>query len=333
MNFFGMTVMKNTLRILMMLLAFCMLPSSVLASGEHDHGHEHDHEHDDHPQEQQGHNHEEHDHGHEEELVTITTDMAKKVGIVTAVAGPGRLERQVQVYGRLKTPPDQLARVRARFPGVITSIRVNQGDSVNKGDVLATIESNESLQTYPLKAPIKGVVHQRAALVGDVTGDAVLFELINPEQLWAELKIFPSQRGQVKAGQTVHFTHAEDVHDGRILSITPVTGGEPYVLARVALDNHDHHAAPGDMVSAAVVVENVNATLVVDNRALQDFENRKVVFVQEGEQYEPRPLQLGRSDNHHTEVLGGIDPGETYVVENSYLIKADLEKSGAAHDH
>jgi membrane fusion protein, heavy metal efflux system len=32
-------------------------------------------------------------------------------------------------------------------------------------------------------------------------------------------------------------------------------------------------------------------------------------------------------------VLGGLDPGARYVTENSYVIKADVEKSGASHDH
>jgi cobalt-zinc-cadmium efflux system membrane fusion protein len=32
-------------------------------------------------------------------------------------------------------------------------------------------------------------------------------------------------------------------------------------------------------------------------------------------------------------VLGGLKPGTPYVAKNSYLIKADIEKSGASHDH
>ena len=44
-------------------------------------------------------------------------------------------------------------------------------------------------------------------------------------------------------------------------------------------------------------------------------------------------LDLGASDGTWTEVLGGIEPGQAYVAENSFLIKADIEKSGASHDH
>jgi cobalt-zinc-cadmium efflux system membrane fusion protein len=44
-------------------------------------------------------------------------------------------------------------------------------------------------------------------------------------------------------------------------------------------------------------------------------------------------LELGERDGEWVEVLGGIDPGTPYVVEQSFLIKADIEKSGASHDH
>jgi len=33
------------------------------------------------------------------------------------------------------------------------------------------------------------------------------------------------------------------------------------------------------------------------------------------------------------EVLSGLQPGQRYVTGNSYLIKADILKSGASHDH
>jgi cobalt-zinc-cadmium efflux system membrane fusion protein len=57
------------------------------------------------------------------------------------------------------------------------------------------------------------------------------------------------------------------------------------------------------------------------------------VFVEDGDHYVPRPLILGRNNGRFTEVLDGLSAGEHYVVENSYLIKADLEKEGVEHDH
>ncbi len=44
-------------------------------------------------------------------------------------------------------------------------------------------------------------------------------------------------------------------------------------------------------------------------------------------------LELGQQAGEWAEVLGGLDPGTVYVTENSYVLKADVEKSGASHDH
>jgi cobalt-zinc-cadmium efflux system membrane fusion protein len=44
-------------------------------------------------------------------------------------------------------------------------------------------------------------------------------------------------------------------------------------------------------------------------------------------------LTLGRRDAARLEVLEGLAAGTEYVIENSYLIKADIEKAGASHDH
>ena len=80
-------------------------------------------------------------------------------------------------------------------------------------------------------------------------------------------------------------------------------------------------------------VESESVALAVKNDALQLFEDNQVVFVLEGDTYEPRVVTLGKSDPFLTEILSGLEVGERYVVANSYLIKADLEKEGVEHDH
>ena len=57
------------------------------------------------------------------------------------------------------------------------------------------------------------------------------------------------------------------------------------------------------------------------------------VFAKVENTYEVRMLKLGRRTPEWTEVLGGLEPGEVYVSDNAFLIRADIEKSGASHDH
>ncbi len=265
--------------------------------------------------------------------VTIPADIAAAADMTTAVAGPGVIERKLRVYGRLVVPPDQQAQVRARFPGVIESVYVQVGEHVDKGAALARIEANASLQSYTLRAPVAGQVQAQSASVGEVTGDALLFTLVDTRTLWAELQVFPTQHAAVAVGQAASVQSGGHGVKGRIASITPAGDGKPYVVARVALDNVNHGLVPGELVSADIVVEKVQVPLMVDNRALQGVYDWRVVFVKAGDTYELRPLKLGRIGEHYTEVLNGLRPGALYVVQNSYLIKADILKSGAKHAH
>lgn len=265
--------------------------------------------------------------------VAISEEIASASGVTTAVAGTQTIARHLQVYGQVVSPPDQLASLHARFPGVLTDVKVNIGDRVKAGDVLAVIESNESLKRYSLRAPIDGLVQQRKANTGESTGNDALFVLMDDRSFNAELKIFPAQRQQVKAQQVVHVFHGDHDHETQVSSITPAGNGLPYVIARTSIENAWGDLAPGDMVTARIEVEKEQVPLAVDTRALQDFRDWKVVFIKVGDVYEIRPLELGRSDGRWVEVLDGLNPGDEYVVANSYLIKADIEKSGASHDH
>ena len=68
--------------------------------------------------------------------------------------------------------------------------------------------------------------------------------------------------------------------------------------------------------------------------ALQTFRDWDVVFIRIGDTYEVRPLELGRRDGEPgRSARRACAPGDAVVVEQSYLIKADIEKSGASHDH
>ncbi|HZX81224.1 MAG TPA: efflux transporter periplasmic adaptor subunit, partial [Lysobacter sp.] len=75
------------------------------------------------------------------------------------------------------------------------------------------------------------------------------------------------------------------------------------------------------------------AALVVPLSALQTFRDGDAVFIRVRDTYEVRPVELGKRDATQVEVLAGLRAGDAVVVRQSYLVKADIEKSGAAHEH
>jgi cobalt-zinc-cadmium efflux system membrane fusion protein len=63
------------------------------------------------------------------------------------------------------------------------------------------------------------------------------------------------------------------------------------------------------------------------------LDQRTVVFAATGEGFRHRPVETGRSDNEATEIVGGLEPGDWYVVGNSFILKAELGKGEAEHEH
>ena len=73
--------------------------------------------------------------------------------------------------------------------------------------------------------------------------------------------------------------------------------------------------------------------LCVHAGAIQTFERKTVVFVREGgDKLEARPVELGNSDQRFVEIRAGLSPGEKYVAENSFVVKAEMGKGEAEHD-
>ncbi len=268
--------------------------------------------------------------------VIIPAEVAEASGIRTEIAGPTTIRTLAPMMGSVAVDENRLARVRARFPGPVREVRVGLGETVKAGQVLAIVENNESLRSYPVTAPGDGVVVARATNVGDVAGDAAMFEIADLSQVWVDLHAFGRDMARLESGQPVQLTSTigERTADAVLERILPVAAaGSQSVIARVRLPNPTGQWRPGLAVSAEVTVAEHPVPLAVKTSALQRFRDFTVVFAQVGDAYEVRMLDLGRRDDEYVEVLGGIDAGARYVTEQSFLIRADIEKSGASHDH
>ena len=262
----------------------------------------------------------------------ILPTLANQLGITTQLSGVKVLKHTLVSYGTLTTGAEQLSHVRARYTGLIKTVHGSVGDSVKAGDLLAEVESNESLNQYPVRAPIAGTIIQRHANNGEVTQNQVLFSIANFDTLWAELRIYPAQQRQVKPGLNVSMNVNAQIISGQIAHIIPELN-KPYQLARVQLQNHDKGLFPGSLVEAQVIVDETSVAVAVVNTALQTLDGETGVFVHHNGQYTFTPLALGLRSDKFTEVISGIGVNEDYVAQNSYLLKAELEKSEAGHNH
>ena len=267
---------------------------------------------------------------------TIARPVADAAGVMVEEAGPAIIEETLTLQGVVELLPEGRAEIRAWYPGRIVSMSKFIGDAVEEGEVIAQVESAESLRTYPITAPLSGFVVERHGTAGGVTHDDPLYVLMDPRKLHAELFVFPQHAARVEAGQLARIRDlsSEAAFEGEIeVILSPNMPDTPMRIAHVEVPEDDPRWWPGMAIEGEVVIGVEEVPLAVRTQALQRFRDFTVVYGRFGDTYEVRMLELGRQTPEWTEVLGGLEPGTPYVTENAFLIRADVEKDGAVHDH
>jgi membrane fusion protein, heavy metal efflux system len=266
----------------------------------------------------------------------LTEEAAKKSNVKTEIAKSGVINQYAVLTGRVALNRNTTSQVRARFPGIVKKVHVNWGDQVQMGQALASIESNESLKNYNITSPINGIVLSRNTNTGDVVGSESMFTIADLSEVWGEFHVFPGDLNKVRPGQEIklHTMQNKVKSKAHISMLLPTADPLSQTVVAIApLSNQDGKWRPGMIIEGEVHISKKEVPLAVRTSALQRFRDFNVVFEKIGNTYEVRMLELGDNDGEWVEVKSGLKPGTEYVTDNSFIIKADIEKSGASHDH
>ncbi|HAT2053606.1 efflux RND transporter periplasmic adaptor subunit [Legionella pneumophila] len=269
--------------------------------------------------------------------VKMVPAILKSAGIETAKAKSQTIKTQLKVVGKIAPNRDTLAPIYARYSGIIKSMTKNLGDEVTKGEILVTIESNESLQSYTINAPMTGTIVQKYATNGELAQNTKpIYEVANLATVWADFTLYRKEAPLIKQGMEVTVTGDEGTpkSTSTISYIAPLgIEDSQTTLARAVLSNDPRVWLPGMYVNASITIKEKTVPVAILLSAIQHMDEKDVVFIQQGDYFEATPVILGEKDDQWVEVLSGIDPGERYVSKNSFFMKAELGKDGASHEH
>mgnify|MGYP003664362854 CR=1 FL=1 len=265
----------------------------------------------------------------------ISQRLQQLAEIETERAGPQTLAFTDTLFGVVAPVAEQVYRLDAPYPGIVESLLVRVGDKVRKGQTLARLRNTQTLQNYDLNSPADGEVTALFVSVGQLADATPVLELTDLSSVWVELSAFPENIERLAIGQsvTVYDLHHHEKVRSTISYIAPQMTGGHIARARAVIENIDGHWRPGMHLKADVEVGRREAPLAVRLNALQSFREMPVVFARFGDTFEVRMVELGASDGQYVEVQSGLKPGTEYVTGNSFLIKADVLKDGASHDH
>jgi len=353
------------------------------------------------------------------ERIDLAEDQIRDAGITLAPIAGGSLKRHFLAPGSLVPDADHIGRVSVRVLATVAELRKRLGDSVEKGEIVAVIESREvadakseylaarltndlqqtlytrqktlvetraiseneflrtrlsandaqikldgsrqklfalglseseiadlpnqpqqALHKQFLRAPISGRVSERRVDLGGLIGregqESELFVIVNLDDVWVDLAVSPEDIASVREGGpiTVRAIGSGDEARAQVIFVSPLLDRETRnarVIATMA--NADHRWKPGTFITAEVPLEGAPAKLLVPRTALQSVKGKPTLFVRDVSGFEARPVRTGREDDDDVEILSGVAAGETVAIANSFILKAELEKTDAEHGH
>lgn len=270
---------------------------------------------------------------------TLSNAAIKSSGIELEKAKDALIKSSLKLNGRVETDKLKAATLTARYPGVVKEVRKVSGSKVEKGDVIATIESNESLRIYDLTAPRAGEVLELNAAVGEgVVNSAPIATVGDLTSVWVDLTVPKSEFPKLRIGQKVFITSDDkdtsEKLEGKVIFLSSLADRDSQTrFARVEVANPNRILIPGLFVEASIVIDERTVPVAIKAEGLQKFRDWDVVFKKVGQNFEIAILELGEVDGDWIEVKEGLSAGTEYVSKNSFVVKADVMKGGATHDH
>jgi cobalt-zinc-cadmium efflux system membrane fusion protein len=347
---------------------------------------------------------------HEENHIKITPEAQQNAGIKVRMAGPVQLKTLLKLPGEIQFNQNLLAHVVPRVEGVVVAVYKQLGEPVEKGELIAVLESREladlksqyytaikrrdlaqltfdreerlwkdnisaeqdyltaktalaeakitvttaaqrlialglspgklntgakengsKLSRYPIRAPFKGRVIRMHIVRGEaVKADAELFMIADLSTVWGIITVYAENLNQVRIGQKVTVKSNE-----LAMKATGTISYVGYLIdpqtrsteAQVDIPNPEERWLPGLFVTVEVAKKETPVPVAVTSGAIQTYQDKSIVFVQQGNGFEVRAVTLGRRDKQWIEVATGLSAGEYYAAENSFVLKSELDKS------
>jgi membrane fusion protein, heavy metal efflux system len=184
--------------------------------------------------------------------------------------------------------------------------------------------------TITITAPISGTVADREATLGESGQDAgkKIMTILGDRSVLLSANIYEKDLDKVQVGQRVNIKVASlpnRTFTGSVSLIGSAVEGETRVVpVKAELDNAEGLLKPGMFAELEVLTNRTSvAVLAVPRSAVIDTNDKhQVVFVQNGDAYQPVDVTLGKTFGAFVEVKGGLFDGDRIVTQRANQLYA-----------
>ncbi len=216
---------------------------------------------------------------------------------------------------------------------------------ITQTDVQKLVESNEINPRFSIRAPINGQVVEREVTLGELVSPEKekLLVLADTSNYWVLADVPEARLSEVGVGSRARIEVAalrNNTFEG-IVSLVSSTVDPQTRSARLRIEVSNGHTSlkPGMFARAIVwtnVVDGAEPVLVIPDEAVQTVEGGPSVFVPvigEANTFKRVSVKVGKSVGGLLPVYDGLKEGDDVVVSGSFILKAEIGKSEAGHEH
>ncbi|MGE5655282.1 MAG: efflux RND transporter periplasmic adaptor subunit [Actinomycetota bacterium] len=197
---------------------------------------------------------------------------------------------------------------------------------------LGAIANDRGLVT--VLAPISGTVAEREITLGESVqaAEKSLMTLLNDSRVFASANIYEKDLHQIQQGQEVRVKVAATnrFFTGRITFIGSVVAGETRVIpVKAELDNSEGNLKPGMFAELEILTSRTASLIVaIPTSALVEANGKQLVYVQNGNTFQPVEVAIGQTSGDLVEVKGGLFEGDSIVTQRAPQLYAQSLRSG-----
>jgi cobalt-zinc-cadmium efflux system membrane fusion protein len=189
--------------------------------------------------------------------------------------------------------------------------------------------------TIAIKAPIDGAIADREISLGQSVEEAgkPLMTIVDSSTVLATANVYEKDLSKVKAAQIVRIKVAglpDRTFTGKITVIGAVVAGESRVVpVQAELDNSNGLLKPGMFAELEILTErSPEAVLTIPQSAIVDANGQQIVYVQNGNTYQPVNITLGRKSGDLVEIKDGLFEGDLVVTQRGMQLYAQSLRGG-----
>lgn len=248
--------------------------------------------------------------GDEEVMKDETGDQA--IPVETIEAEKGDLVLDKTLYGR--TEPTSTKPIMVENPGELDSLKVENGDQVDKDEEIATIKSPAGEQT--IKAPQKGEVANLEAGEGDVVSDEdPLAVVADTETMKVTFTVTSDIQKLLEKDEEYQVKINDEKYDAKVTSIASMPDDSGLYPVEAEVDNEDEDILSGMVATMKVPEKRAKGAIILPTEAILEESDETFVYVIEDDEAVKTEVDVKEAQSDETAVEGEVEKGDQVVVE------------------